>query len=194
MYPVMLDLRGRRVLVVGAGPIAARKITALVSEGAIVHVIAPDIHPDVEAITGITIERRRYRTGDIRVGDADGYRLVIVSTDVAAVQQQVFDDGEALGVWVNAADDPERCSFILPAVHRDGPITVTVSTSGASPALAGYLRDRAAAAMPEDVAGLARRLAALRAEVKASGRSTESFSWRPIIDDLVAGREPRLPD
>ena len=73
-------------------------------------------------------------------GDVAGYRLVVAATDDPAVNRAVFDDGEAAGVWVNSADDPASCSFTLPAVVRRGPIMVTVSTGGHSPALASWLR------------------------------------------------------
>ena len=85
--------------------------------------------------TGCPVEERPYRRGDVA-----GYRLVVAATDDPATNRAVFEDGEAAGVWVNSADDPASCSFTLPSVVRRGPIMVTVSTGGHSPALATWLR------------------------------------------------------
>ena len=181
----MLDLRSRVVLVVGAGPIATRKAEGLVGEGAQVRVVAPEISPDMAAFAAshpdaVTVAERRYEAGDLV-----GVRLVFTATNDLAVQQAVFDDGERLGVWVNAADDPDRCAFILPAVHRSGVVTVAVSTGGASPALAQYLRDRMRDALPADLDALVAELSEQRAAFKARGESTESIDWRPIIQELL---------
>ena len=76
------------------------------------------------------------------------------------MNQAVFDDGESAGAWVNSADDPERCSVMLPAVVRRGPVMVTTSTGGVSPALASWLRERLAAELPPELAELAEALEA----------------------------------
>lgn len=183
----MLDLRGRVVLVVGAGPIATRKVEGLVREGAVVRVVAPDVSTEMTAFVAehaemVTIERRPYASADLA-----GVRLVITATNDTAVQQAVFDDAERLGVWVNAADDPDRCAFILPAVHRQGVVTIAVSTGGASPALAQWLRDRMRTALPEDLDALVSELSERRLAFKASGASTESIDWRPVIEELHTG-------
>jgi len=179
-YPVNLVIAGKPVLVVGGGAVAARKAAGLVAAGAVVTVVAPDIHPDVEALP-VTIERRPYKAGE-----AAGYRLAITATGDAQVNQSVFDDGEAAGVWVNAADDPERCSFTLPAVVRRGPVLVTASTGGASPALSSWLRERLDAQLGPELCELATILAARRAELKAQGKSTEDVDWSPIIESELA--------
>lgn len=188
MYPVVLDVRGRRVLVVGGGAVAARKAEALVAEGADVLVVAPDVS-DAVARLPVRVERRRYRADDM-----DDCWLVVTATDDPAVQQQVFDDGRRRHTWVNAADDPQRCSFILPAVHRDGPVIVAVSTSGTSPALAGWLRDRCRDVLPAGIASIAEELGRQRAGVRATGRSTEGLDWGAEIERLVASAEGSTRD
>ncbi|MFM8311101.1 MAG: bifunctional precorrin-2 dehydrogenase/sirohydrochlorin ferrochelatase, partial [Ilumatobacteraceae bacterium] len=125
-----------------------------------------------------------------RAGDLDGIRLVITATGDEAVDQQVFDAAEERGIWVNSADDPARCSFTLPAVVRRGPVMVTVSTGGSSPALASWLRGRLDEMLGAEFADVAHELAALRAEVHADGRSTEDTDWQPIVSQLVAERVP----
>ena len=141
LFPVGLVVAGRRCLVVGGGRIAARKVAQLVACGADVTVVAPDVVP----LAGRPARGRRRSAAATGAGEAAGYRLVITATGDPAVDQAVFDDAEAAGVWVNAADDPARCSFTLPAVTRQGPVTVAVATDGTSPALAAWLRDRLAA-------------------------------------------------
>ena len=130
-YPVNLLLEGRRVLVVGGGTVAASKTRGLLAAGAVVHVVARDLGPEIRGLAA-TSEERPYERGEVA-----GYRLAVACTDDPAVNQAVFEDGEAAGVWVNAADDPEHCSYTLPARLDRGRLLVTVSTSGASPALAG---------------------------------------------------------
>jgi siroheme synthase-like protein len=189
-YPVNLDVAGRRCVVVGGGRVAGRKVEGLVACGAVVKVVAPSISDEVKA-AATSWDERAYATGDL-----DGARLVITATDDPAVNQRVFDDAEAAGVWVNSADDPERCSFTLPAVARQGPITVAVGTGGASPALASWLRDRLAADLGPEYATLAGLLAEARAIVKAAGRSTEGLAWHKALDSdmLVLIRGGRISE
>jgi siroheme synthase-like protein len=187
LYPVMLDLRGRSVLVVGGGVIGFRKAEGLVAAGAVVTAISPAFVAEWDSLgSAVTRVVRVYQHEDVR-----GYWLVITATNDRVAQQTVYEDGERLGVWVNAADDPDRCAFILPAVHRDGPVIVSVSTSGSAPALAGWLRDRAASSLPPDVAGLARTLRAERDAIHELGETTEGLDWRSRIEALTAtGQTP----
>src|ERR1700723_2987966 len=116
LYPVNLVLEGRRCVVVGGGAVAARKVEGLVAAGAEVVVIAPEIGAPIRERGG-TVVQRSYRLGDL-----DGAWLAIVATDDPAVNRLVRADGDAAGVWINAADDPTACSFTLPAVVRRGPV------------------------------------------------------------------------
>ena len=121
---------------------AARKARALLDCGAAVTVIAPSLSDEMEALVPSlrAVERRPYAEGD-----ASTFRLVVTATGIPEVDGAVYADAEAAGVWANSADDLAHCSFILPAVHRDGAVTVSVSTGGLSPALASWLRTRLAA-------------------------------------------------
>ncbi len=197
-YPVVLDLHHKAVLVVGGGRVATRKVGGLVAAGAQVTVVAPQVDAELVARADrgtLVLQRRRYRPGE-----AAHHRLVVTATGVAEVDAMVAADADAHGVWVNAADDPANCSFILPAIHRAGPVSIAVSSSGTSPALASWLRDRVAGLLTDtvgdaivEVVGL---LAEARARVKAQGRSTETIDWRGLLDgpfvDLV--RDGRIED
>ena len=175
-YPVSLVLAGKRCVVVGGGAVAARKAAGLVEAGADVLVVAPAVGADVRALP-VEVAERPYRPGDL-----DGAWLAIAATDDTQVNRRVHADGLAARVWVNAADDPEACAFTLPAVVRQGPLTVAVSTGGHSPALAGWLRDQVAGLLGPEMAELARLLSEARDELQASGRSTEGIDWRRALD------------
>jgi siroheme synthase-like protein len=108
--------------------------------------------------------------------------LAIAATDDPEVNRQVHADAQAARVWVNAADDPEACAFTLPAVVRQGPVTVAVSTGGHSPALAGWLRDQVAGLLGPEIGRLAELLSEARDELQAAGRSTEGIDWRRALD------------
>jgi precorrin-2 dehydrogenase / sirohydrochlorin ferrochelatase len=189
-YPVNLLLAGKAVLVVGGGAVAASKVRGLLDARAAVHVVATEVRDEVRALP-VTWEERPYRRGEVT-----GYRLVTACTDDPEVNRAVFEDGEAAGIWVNAADDPANCSFILPARVRQGRLLVTVSTAGHSPALASWLRERLGEQFGPEYDALIDLLAEQRESVRAEGGSTESMDWRSALDsemlDLV--REGRVSE
>jgi siroheme synthase-like protein len=178
-YPVSLDVAHRPCLVVGAGPVAARKARALLECGALVTVVAPSLSNDMEALEPLlhAVERRPYGKGD-----ASAFCLVVSATGRPDVDGTVHADAEAAGVWVNSADDPAHCSFILPAVHRDGAVTVSVSTGGLSPALASWLRDRIADRWEGDIGTLAQLLGEARERLRAAGLPSDSVDWASLLD------------
>jgi siroheme synthase-like protein len=188
LYPVGLVLRGRPVLVVGGGRVAVSKVAELVRAGAEVTVVAPEIDPELRADDRLRCEVRPYRAGE-----AAGYRFVVTATDRREVNQAVYDDGEAAGVWVNAADDPARCSAVLPSRVRRGSLLVTVSTEGRSPALAAWLREWLEGQLGPEHEVLLDLLAEERDRIRAEGRSTEGLDWRGalesgMLDEIRAGR------
>ncbi len=191
LYPVNLRLAGQRCLVVGGGAVALQKVQGLLEVGADVHVIAPDVLPAIEALAGVAVEHRSYACGDVV-----GHRLAIAATGDAKVNQAVFDDGEAAGIWVNSADDPDRCSVTLPARIRRGPLLVTVATGGYSPAVATWLRGRLEAELGPEYEALLRLVAETRAELKADGIATEGLAWQEALDSgmLELVREGHLAE
>jgi precorrin-2 dehydrogenase/sirohydrochlorin ferrochelatase len=134
-YMACLDLEGRRTLVVGGGTVALEKARGLLDCDAAVTVVAPVV---LDALAELPVElvRREYRSSDLA-----GRFLVIAATSDTEVNRSVHRDAEERALLCNVADVPELCNFILPAVHRAGPIAVAVSTGGASPALAQRIRD-----------------------------------------------------
>ncbi len=137
-YPVFLALSNRKVLVVGGGSIAERKVTSLVQAGARVCVVSPEVTPRLEEWAGegcIELKRRVFDSGDIQ-----GMFLVYAATNDAAVNEAVYVKAESCGILVNVVDDPPHCNFIVPSVARRGLLQMAVSTSGAAPALAKRVR------------------------------------------------------
>lgn len=179
-YPVYLDLRDVPVLVVGAGPVAARKVAGLAAAGARVTVVAPEVSAALDRSSVVALHERAFEPGDL-----DGMRLVVTATGRSDVDAAVAAAATAAGIWVNAADQPEDCSFILPAIARNGPLSIAVSTGGTSPALARRLRDRAAELLTDEVVALALELRRRRAAVRAAGGSTEDVDWSPLIDPVL---------
>jgi precorrin-2 dehydrogenase/sirohydrochlorin ferrochelatase len=180
VYMACLDVSGRRCVVVGGGTVGLEKATGLVTCGAAVTVVSPELDASFGEL-GVEWRRGRYRKNDLR-----GAFLVIAATSDRSVNERVHRDAEARGMLCNVADVPELCNFILPAVHREGPIAVAVSTGGASPALAKRLRSQIAELVSPRHAELALELEALRPEVKRRFATYEER--RDYFEELVTER------
>jgi len=154
-----------------------RKVMGLRASGARVHVVAPQVDRELKEVAGVTWEERAYRAGD-----AAAYHVVVAATDDRGVNGDVAADADRNGVWVNSVDDPERCSFTLPSIVRRGALTVSVSTSGRSPALARWLRERLDEEIGPEYEVLLDLVASERDAMRAGGRSTEDVDWRSALD------------
>ncbi len=138
MYPVMLSIRDRRVLVVGGGEVALRKVEGLLAEGARPTVVAPEVAPAIQDFAdrgSIELLLRPYASGD-----AAGFTLVFAATDDRPVNEQVYSEARALGIWVNVADVPDLCTFHLPARVQRGALQVAVASDGGAPFVVRRLR------------------------------------------------------
>jgi precorrin-2 dehydrogenase/sirohydrochlorin ferrochelatase len=190
-YPILVELAGRRSVVIGGGPVAERKVEGLLAAGARVTVISPALGPRLEALARqgrIRHLGRRYRPGDL-----EGYQLAFLATDDKEVSAAAAREGRERAVWVNAADDPARCDFILPSVLRRGELVVAVSTGGASPALARLVREELEAYFTPDYALLAEVAGEVRRELGERGRRPDGEAWARGLDAdfrrlLVAGK------
>ena len=177
-YMACLDLRGRDCLVVGGGRVATEKVHGLLDCEAKVTVVAPRVDDDLRRLP-VQIERRSFRRSDVV-----GRFLVIAATNDRVVNMDVSSVASERSTLCNVADDPELCSFILPAIVRRDPILVGVSTGGASPALAQRIRADVAALIRPEHAELADRLASLRPWAKRELPSYEAR--RDYFQALVA--------
>lgn len=139
MYPVMLDLRGRRCLLVGAGRIAHRKLARLLLEGAVVSVVAPTVIDPIAQLAAegkITLLSRRFHDSDVK-----DCQLVLVATGDREVDEQVAKAAKERGIWVNVADVPDMCDFYLPAIVQRGDLQFMIASGGAAPFAVRRLRE-----------------------------------------------------
>jgi precorrin-2 dehydrogenase/sirohydrochlorin ferrochelatase len=171
MFPVFFKLQDRPCLVVGAGTIAAPKISSLLRAGGLVTVVAPRARPEVasQGRAGELVWRER----EFAASDLDGMFLVVAATDIQAVNHQVAESARSLGVLCNSVDDPPDCDFFYPSVVRRGDLQIAISTAGKSPALAQRLREEIDAMLPEDAGAWLNQLGETRLRMLEAFPSSE---------------------
>lgn len=177
IVPVGLRVNGKAILVVGAGRIAARKAEAYASRGAVITVVAPEHSAEMDAVVAVARHHRAFRASDL-----DGQWLVVTATGDPIVDGHVFVEAESRRIWCNAADDPDHCSVILPAVVQRDAITVSISTGGCSPAIASWLRRRIERVLDDDTIAVFDIAAAVRQRLRSAGRPTEVPGWNDVLD------------
>jgi uroporphyrin-III C-methyltransferase/precorrin-2 dehydrogenase/sirohydrochlorin ferrochelatase len=196
-YPVSLDLRDQSAVVIGGGPLAEAKVEGLRGAGARVTVVAANPTAQLEQLAEhgvISLHRRAYRYGDL-----EGAQLAIAAletTEERKLHSAIWREAEERRVLLNAMDDSQYCHFIAPAIHRQGDVTVAVSTGGASPALAVHLRDTIARRVGPEYGELASLLAALRPIVAEAipDHATRARLWHEIVASGSALRRLRRGD
>jgi|Deesub1362B_J571_1020462.scaffolds.fasta_scaffold00107_28 precorrin-2 dehydrogenase/sirohydrochlorin ferrochelatase len=148
-YPVFLNLKGKKCIVIGGGEVAERKVLSLLQAQAEVTVISPSLTEGLGFLklhNRITHIAREYREGDL-----EGAFLVIAATSDEEANSRVFNEAEKRGIPVNVVDSPGLCRFIVPSVIRKGSLTIAISTSGVSPAMARTLRQEIENFLPETI-------------------------------------------
>ena len=163
LFPIFINLEGRRVLIAGGGHVALRKAERLSPYGADIFAVAPEFIPGFAGIPGVTLLERRFEPGDI-----EGAALVIAATDDGELNAAVSELCRWENIPVNVVDDLEKCSFVFPALVQRGELSVGISTGGASPSAAQYVRRGVEQLVPEGFEGILDFLSAHRAEVKAA--------------------------
>ena len=179
-YPVFLEMKDRSCVVIGGGAVAERKVEGLVPVGANVTVISPGITDRLKELLhdgAIRHVAREYQSSD-----RAGYDLIFVATDNSEINAAVFNEARSLRIWVNSADDPDHCDFILPAVIRRGELTVAVSTGGASPAVTRIIREDLDAYFTTDYAQLVQIAAEVRRELKEKSACGERSCLEPGVE------------
>lgn len=183
MYPVMLNLQGKKVLFIGGGLETASKVQKLLEQGAWVRLVSPLYHPELaQALHQGLLEwqQRSYTYGDLA-----GFVLCFSHPVDPSLNSIIAQEARERGVWLNAVDDPPHCDFILPSVHRQGDLVLAVSTSGVAPALAVRIRERLAAEYGPEYAEYLELLRSFRPLVKqAYPHSFEArkAAWYRMID------------
>lgn len=186
-FPVFFDLQAQRVLIVGGGQLALRKLALLERTGAAITIVAPQVLPELaeRAAAGkITLAMREFIPEDL-----DGMRLIIVATSRRAVNRWIAALSEARSIPVNVVDDRNASRFIVPAVIERSPVLVAVSTGGASPVLARRLREQLEAIIPRRIGALASWLKALRHS--ARNRLRDIDARRRFFESLMDGDAAR---
>jgi len=179
-YPIFLNIREKRCVVVGGGLVALRKVKALLEHEASVKVISPELCPELSQLAksrAIQVLQRNYNGGDLQ-----GAFIAIAATDDGEINNKVAEEARAKGVLVNVVDDSEHSDFIVPSQFRRGDITIAVSTAGKSPALARKIRTRLEKDFGAEYASLALLVDEVRSELKRQGIKVNGYGWQEAID------------
>jgi precorrin-2 dehydrogenase / sirohydrochlorin ferrochelatase len=193
-YSVFLDLGGRHCVVIGGGAVAERRVSSLLEAGASVTVVSPVLTAALAELAAG--QRIRHLARAYEAGDLAGAVLAFTAGDDAEVTPAVVREARDRGVWLNAADDPQHCSFYLPGVVRRGVMTVAVGSGGVSPALTRALREHLDGVLGPEWATLGELAAIARRDLRAAGRAADAEAWRralaPDVRELCA--EGRVHD
>ncbi|MFA5079104.1 MAG: bifunctional precorrin-2 dehydrogenase/sirohydrochlorin ferrochelatase [Dehalococcoidia bacterium] len=179
-YPVYLNLQGRKCLVAGGGGVALRKVTALLEHGAEVTVVSPRLCAGLRGLAEeglIKTIHRPYRTGDMK-----GASVAVVATSNRRINRSAAEEAVKLKVPVNVVDDPLLSDFIVPSVLRRGDLSIAVSTSAKSPALARKIRARLEDEFGEEYASLVTVIEKARSYIKKQGLKVGSNDWQKALD------------
>ncbi|KAB1858182.1 uroporphyrinogen-III C-methyltransferase [Acinetobacter tandoii] len=183
IFPISLKLQQQPCLIVGGGRIAYRKAVLLAKAGATLHVIAPEIEPDL--LTLVQQTQGQYIAEDFQQQvNLRDYRLVIAATNDAVVNQQVFEACEAEKVLVNSVDDPPHCRFMVPAIIDRSPLIISVASNGTSPVLSRQIRTQLETLIPHGMGKLAEFSGKWRTTVKQ--KITNPDERRIFWEDLYA--------
>lgn len=196
-YPVYLNVAGRRCVVFGGGTVAEGKVCHLLEAGARVTVVSPEVTPVIQ--DAVQRGELEWQAREYQPSDLEGAFLGIAATSVRQVNRQISQKAGQLGVLMNVVDDPPHCTFIAPSVVRRGPVTLAISTGGASPALARKLRELLANDPVLEWADLAGVLARARAEVKKRQIAVDPQRWQCCMTSQAlrlaqAGQEDQALD
>jgi len=175
-YPIFVEMKDRPCVVVGGGAVAERKVATLLKAGAAVTVISPSLIGPLQS--RVAAGNVRYIEREYRPGDLVGYEMAFVATDDKKVNPVVAQEARERGVWINAADDPSHCDFILPSVLQRGDLVVAVATGGSSPALSRAIREELESYFTKDYAELTEVAAEVRRELSQRSVSPGAKAWR----------------
>ena len=174
-YPVFLEMKQRRCVVIGGGTVAERRVEGLLAAGASVTVISPAI---TESLRGLLTKGAiRHLAREHRPGDLAGCELAFVAMDDPELNAAACREARSRFVWVNSADDPAQCDFILPAVLRRGRLVVAVSTGGESPAVTRAVREELDQYVGVDYAELVQIAGEVRKELRGQSIRPSPQAW-----------------
>ena len=183
-FPIMVDLCGKRVLIVGGGETAARKAAQLQDFGAEIIVVAKELKAAFPKEASIIV--RSFQSSDIEDNDSDIF-LVIAATDDREVNQEVSGLSKKYRIPVNVVDDEPLCSFTFPAVLRDRDVVVSVSSGGKSPLVTQYVKNKIGEALPEHIGEINDEMGKLRKRIRASvpGQKERKQIYKEELERLL---------
>jgi precorrin-2 dehydrogenase/sirohydrochlorin ferrochelatase len=179
-YPISLEIKGRRCVVVGGGQVALRKVKALLEHGAQVEVISPTLCPELSRLNTagtISVLRKEYEPGDL--GNAF---IAIAATTDAGINREVAGEAKQQRILVNVVDTPELSDFIVPSYLCRGALTIAVATAGKSPALARKIRTMIEKDYGEEYASLVDLAAEVRSDLKKRSVKVRGDDWQQALD------------
>lgn len=184
-YPIFLDLKGKKVIVVGGGMVAKRKIETLLEYGADVHVISKALAPELDQ--GVKTGRVKLLGEKFLETHLDCAFMVIAATDDTDLNRRVSRAAQKRGLLVNAVDQPEDCNFIVPSSLKRGDLRIAVSTSGKSPALARKVREDLERHFGSEYELFLNLMGRMRREILAQGLSQKENSriFHKLIDSSI---------
>ncbi len=194
--PIFIDLKGHPCWIIGGGVVAARKASLLIKAGADVHVIAPELGQEMRRyLDEGRIQWRQTAFSPEAVADLPRPRLIISATDDEAVSHAAAEWARANNILINTADVTELCDFILPAIIERDPVTVAVSTGGASPILARWIKGALERCLPHDIGAVAQLLGQMRARVKAALPTPEvrKTFWERLLTPVFIEKAAKSP-
>lgn len=172
-FPMYMDMSDLKVLLIGGGAIATEKLEKLVDFTKEITVIAKEVSPEAQCLIKdhcLTLYQRLYREGDIQ-----GFDIVIVATDTVDLHKAIYEESRGTRVLVNSVDDTAYCDFIFPSYIKRGDLTVSFSTSGASPAFAKQIRRYFEEVIPNNVDEFLQKMKRLRTELPKGKERMQKF-------------------
>jgi siroheme synthase-like protein len=178
-YPILLNVQGRKCLVVGGGKVALRKVKALLEHGATVEVVSPVLCPELNQLA--VDEAIRAIKRDYKLEDLQHAFITIAATDYAKTNERVAAEARRGGILTNLVDDPKNSDFIVPSYFERGDVIITVSTSGRSPALARKIRSELEKNFKAEYEQLAIIADKVRSKLKQQGITVSSDAWQQVL-------------
>ncbi len=181
-YPVFFNLVGRPVLVIGGGRLALEKVNGLLAAEARITVVAPTLNEELSTLRDCG--RIEHLAREYESGDMQDRALIMAAKDDPSANASLHADARSIGTPLNAADDPSHCDFILPAVVRQPPLTLAISTGGGSPAVARRVREELTDYLDADTSTLAELVAEVRADLRRLNvfRPIPAEAWQAAMD------------
>jgi siroheme synthase-like protein len=185
-FPIYLNLTGKRVVVIGGGDVAERKVSSLMSTGAVVTVVSPDLTPELS--TRVQSGVIEWKKRSYQHGDCSDAAMVFSATNDPETSRAVWDETTNAGILLNTADQPGLCDFIMPAVIRRGDLAIAISTGGGSPALAATLREKLSEIIGPEYEVLLELLSSVRADIQQrvhDESSRKALHYRIVDSGLI---------